>query len=273
MEKLTDLELPFLPREGVPVPRQGPLEVAPDTFVIRAITPSVGGTLTNMNSMVIRSAEPIIVDTGMVTDRAIWFDDVFSLVDPDEVRWIYITHLDTDHSGNLVEALERCPNAGVITSLGESFRMSASFGIPLERIWVVENGRSFDVGDRTLRAVRPPLYDSPYTRGLLDPTTGVYYASDAFCSPMPEGPVDWADEIAPITWAKGMASFHYNSICPWVSLVDQARLRAEVDKLAGLGIDIIVGAHTPPIRGPSVHRAFEQLAELPSTVPPPAEPV
>ena len=42
-------------------PRQLPLEVARDTFLIRAVTPSVGGSWTNLNSMVIAGAEPIIV--------------------------------------------------------------------------------------------------------------------------------------------------------------------------------------------------------------------
>src|SRR5690349_6403412 len=75
-----------------PALRQEPLEVAPDTFVIRAAMPSVGGTSTCLNSMLIRGVQPVIVDTGMVTNRATWFEDVFSLVAPEEVRWIFISH-------------------------------------------------------------------------------------------------------------------------------------------------------------------------------------
>jgi flavorubredoxin len=214
--------------------------------------------------MVIRAAEPVIVDTGMVTHRAIWFDDVFSLVRPDDVRWIFVTHIDGDHAGNLVEALDRCPNASVVTSRPESFRVWACLGIPFERMRMVDNGETFAAGDRTLRAVRPPVYDSPYTRGLFDPATGVYYASDAFCAPMPKEPVDWVDEIPAPVWAEGMARFHHISLCPWVSLVDRALFQAEIDKLASLEIGVIAGAHTPAIRGSTVHRAFEQLADLPS---------
>lgn len=256
---------------SVPAPRQKPLEVAPDTFAIRALTPSVGGTWTNLNSMVIRAAEPVVVDTGMVTCRETWFEDVFSLVAPDDVRWIFITHNDSDHAGNLVEALERCPNAGLVTSNGESFRTWASFGVPFERMRMVDNGQSLDAGDRRLHAVRPPVYDSPYTRGLFDPATNVYYASDAFCAPNPQQPVDWADEIPEAQWAETMARFHHVSLCPWISLVDPTKFTSEVDKLAGLGVTVIVGAHTPPLRGSTVRRALDLLAALPSTVPPRAE--
>jgi flavorubredoxin len=251
----------------VPGPRQTPLEVAPDTFVVRALAPSIGGTWTNLNSMVIRASEAVIVDTGMVTNRALWFDDVFSLVTPDDVRWIFVTHIDGDHAGNLVEALDRCPNASVVTSRAESFRVWACLGVPFERMRMVNNGETFDVGNRKLRAVRPPVYDSPYTRGLFDPATGVYYASDAFCAPMPQVPVDWVDEIPGPMWAESMARFHHISLCPWLSLVDRALFQAEVDKLASLDIGVIAGAHTPAIRGSAVQHAFRQLAELPSYCP------
>jgi flavorubredoxin len=255
--------IPAAPDFSLTAPRQLPLEVAPETFAIRAIMPSVGGTWTNLNAMLIRGAEPVLVDTGMVTDRETWFEDVFSLVPPEEVRWIFVSHLDTDHSGNLLEALERCPNAKMVTSRGESYRVTASLGIAPERLLMLEEGEAFDAGDRKLRSLRPPVYDSPYTRGLFDERTHVYYASDAFCAPMPKGPVDWVHEIDPALWADGMARFHHSSLCPWVALADPALLQAEVDKLAALGIEAIVGAHSPVVERRSVEQAFVQLAALP----------
>jgi len=248
-------------------PRQLPLEVARDTFVIRAVTPSVAGTFTNLNSMVILSPEPVLVDTGMGIHRETWFADVFSLVAPEEVRWIFVSHLDTDHSGNLVEAMARCPSAMMVTSQGEAYRAGASLGIAAERMRILGADEGFDVGDRVLRASRPPVYDSPYTRALFDPATGVYYATDAFCAPMPEGLVDWSDDIAPALWAKGMTSFHHHTVCPWIAMVDPARFRAEVDRVAALAPQVIVSAHAPPIGKAAVPRALAQLAELPTIMP------
>jgi len=261
----------FIPDTSSPPPRQSPLEVAPETFVIRALTPSVGGSWTNLNSMVILGAEPIAVDAGMGTHRESWFEDLFSLVAPEKLRWIFLTHLDCDHSGNLVEALERCPNARVISSRGESFRVNASLGVPFERMTMVDNGESFEIAGRRLQAVRPPVYDSPYTRGLFDHSTAVYYASDAFCAPIPVDPVDWAEEIAPDQWADGMARFHYSSLCPWVALTDRRAFRGEVERLGALGMTTIVSGHSPAIRGASVAKALELLAGLPDAVPAPLD--
>ncbi|WP_052223087.1 oxygen-binding di-iron domain-containing protein [Novosphingobium malaysiense] len=253
----------FIPDLTLTPPRQEPLQVASETFVIRALTPSVGGTWTNLNAMLIRAAEPVIVDTGMVTSREQWFADLFSLVAPDEVRWIFITHNDSDHSGNMVEALQRCPNAKLVTSRGEAFRCAASFGISYERMHMVDPGETFDAGDRTLRAVRPPVYDSPYTRGLFDHSTGVYYASDAFCAPNPEAPVDWVEDIDPSAWATTMAQFHLASLCPWIGLVEPAAFQRELSGLEQLGIAALVSAHAPAMRGRSVRQAFANLARLP----------
>ena len=247
--------------------RQQPLAVARDTFLVRANQHSLGGSVsTSMNSLVIRAAEPVIVDTGMVTDRVTFFEDVFSLVEPDDVRWIYLTHDDDDHSGNLTEALERCPNATVVMSWAARGRTCAAFGIPGERVRAVDHGQGLDVGDRTLQAVRPPVYDNAYTRGVFDPTTRVYFAADAFCAPMPAEPVDRVDQMPEQMWAEGFALFHHNSLCPWITLVDAAKYDAEVAKLAAIGAEVITSAHGPTITSTSLDRAFELLAGLPTAV-------
>jgi flavorubredoxin len=253
-----------------PTPRQPPLQVAPETFLVRAVQRSLGSALTtNHNSLVIRAAEPVIVDTGMVTNRVEWLEDVFALVEPQDVRWIYLTHDDDDHSGNLSEAIDRCPNATIVMSWAAMGRTCAAFDIPRERVQPVDDGQTFDAGDRTLRAVRPPVYDSAYTRGLFDPTTRVLHAADAFCAPMPAEPVDRVDQIPVQMWEEGFALFHHASLCPWVTIVDEGKFAAEVRRLAAIGADLIVGSHTPVITGPSIARAFELLAGLPSATPPP----
>ena len=251
----------------MPTLRQRPLEVAPDTFLVRANQHSLGGSVsTSMNSLVIRAMEPVVVDTGMVTDRATFFEDVFSLVEPDDVRWIFLTHDDDDHSRNLVEALERCPNAMVVMSWAAIGRTCAAFGIPHERVRAVDHGQGLDVGDRTLQAVRPPVFDNAYTRGLFDPTTRVYFAADAFCAPMPPEPVDRVDQMPEQMWAEGFALFHHSSLCPWITMVDAAKYEVEVAKLAAIGAEVITSAHGPTITSGSLDRAFALLAGLPTAV-------
>ena len=98
------------------------------------------------------------------------------------MKWIYLSHDDVDHTGNLTTVLEMCQNATLVTNWFSVERMAADTILPLDRMRWVNDGESFSVGDRTLTAVLPPVFDSPTTRGLYDAKTGVYWAADAFAT-------------------------------------------------------------------------------------------
>ena len=84
-----------------------------------------------LNSMVICGAEPVIVDTGTVANRSQWLDDVFGLVDPTDVRYVFISHDDVDHTGNLAQVMEHCPHATLLASWALVERFSNAFEFPL----------------------------------------------------------------------------------------------------------------------------------------------
>jgi flavorubredoxin len=255
---------PIAPTMHVP-----PTEIGPDTFVIHQIQPALGQPLfVYLNSMVIRGAEPVVVDTGTPANRQRWLNDVFSLVEPDDVRWIFLSHDDVDHSGNLDQMMTACPNATLVCNWAMIERHTNCFDFPLDRCRWVMHDEPLDVGDRTLHALRPPLYDSPTTRGLFDPTTGVYWAVDSFATPLPDPDLPIAD-LDPEFWQFGMTLFAFGALCPWLALVDHDKFGRAVDGIQGLNITTIAGCHTPVIEGPFIERAFGIIRELPSVEPPP----
>lgn len=248
-----------------------PVEIAPETFLIRSAQLGFGAPVSvNLNSLVIRGREPVIVDTGIHSNRPAWLADVASIVDPADVRWVFLSHDDEDHTGNLAEILELCPSATLVTAWATVERMACVIKVPVDRMRWVGDGDSFDAGDRILHALRPPVFDNPTTRGLFDPTTGVYWASDAFATPMPPQPVDHVAELDPEQWAQGMAMFAYHALSPWLSIVDAHRFQATVRRVELLDPTVIVGAHSPVISGPHLRAAFDHVMFLPETPVPPA---
>ena len=184
----------------------------PKRSVIHQIQPALGQPLfVYLNSMVIRGKEPVIVDTGTPANREQWLKDAFSLVEPEDVRWVFLSHDDVDHSGNLEEVMSACPNAQLVCSWAMIERHTNCFDFPLDRCRWVMHEESFDVGDRTLHALRPPLYDSPTTRGLFDSSTGVYWSVDTFATPLPDPHVGVAD-LDPEFWDFGMTLFAYGAL-------------------------------------------------------------
>ncbi|MDQ2650090.1 MAG: flavodoxin [Actinomycetota bacterium] len=255
---------PLCPTIHVP-----PTKVAADTWVIHSVQEALGQPLfVYLNSMVIKGAEPMIVDTGTIANRDKWLEDVFSLVDPEDVKWVYLSHDDVDHTGNLEQTMDACPNARLVCNWSMVERHSNCFEFPLDRSRWVMDGESLDIGDRTIVAMRPPVYDSPTTRGLFDPTTGVYWSADTFATPLPDPGAGIAD-LDRDFWEFGLTLFTYGALSPWLSLVDPAKFGATVDRVQDLGITTIAGCHSPVIEGQFIDQAFDFLRTLPSIDAPP----
>lgn len=102
---------------GLSGERIAPIEIAPDTFVIHdSYAPPGAPAAVHMNAMLIRGAEPVVVDTGTPLNRTGYLHGLFSLVDPTDVRWVFISHDDIDHYGNLHEVMAACPNATLVAN-------------------------------------------------------------------------------------------------------------------------------------------------------------
>ena len=253
-----------------PEVHHAPRQVAADTWLIQQVQPALGQPLfVYLNSLVILSKEPVIVDTGTPANRRQWLEDVFSIVEPNDVRWVFLSHDDVDHTGNLEEVMDACPNARLVVNWPMHERHTNAFNFPIDRcIWNM-SGDSFDAGDRTLVALRPPCYDSPTTRGLFDPTTGLYWSVDTMATPVLATPTENVEELDAEFWAQGVGLFAYGAICPWLSIVDPERYAETVRQIEQLDVSLIVGCHTPVIDGSRVNDAFTMLRELPLIEPPP----
>ncbi len=137
--------------------------LAPDTHLIRILGgEGVSPVAIHLNSMVITGREPIVVDTGAGVARDLWFEAVEAVVDPADVRWIFLSHDDPDHTGNLLEMLDRAPRATLVTNWFTVERLSASYQLPMDRMRWVNEDESFHAGDRELRAVLPAHLRQPH---------------------------------------------------------------------------------------------------------------
>ncbi len=249
-------------------PRHLPVEIAPETWVIQD-TAGDGrpGPVVHMNSMLIRGSQPIVVDTGVADNRDRYFEDLFGLVEPEDLRWVFVSHDDPDHYGNLNELLQRCPNATLIANWFICERMGSLLAVPPTRWRWLGDGESLDLGDRTLSALRPPLYDSPTTRGLFDSRTGVYWGSDCYACPV-SGGTEFADDLDPDEWAGGLTVFaKWNS--PWAELVDPQRYAAACRRIEDLPLQAIASTHGPTIGASDLARAHELVRSIPTAAAPP----
>lgn len=237
-----------------------PHQLTTDTWLIPTYAPAMPGTWVGAHSMVIRGAEPIIVDTGASLVRDQWFDAVFSVVEPEDVRWVFLSHDDHDHIGNLLEVLERCPDATLVANFSITNRLSGDVELPPQRMRWLDAGDSFDAGDRTMHLVRPPMFDSPTTRALFDSSTRALWAVDSFGSLVHDEVYELGD-VPPDLYAESFDLLNsWNT--PWMEWVDIERFGAHVAASRDLRPDVVASAHGPVLRGAQIDDAFERTLAL-----------
>ena len=107
-----------------------PFAAAPDTHVIPTYWPVPNVGVIPMNAFVIRAAEPVLVDTGTAALTDEFVDALASIVRPADLRWIWLTHEDRDHTGSLLRLLELAPQAKVVTTFMAIGRMLPERPVP-----------------------------------------------------------------------------------------------------------------------------------------------
>lgn len=225
--------------------------LTPDITVMADNAPIPGIGFLPVNAFVLRAAEPVVVDTGLSLADRNFLETLGSVVDPSDVRWIWLTHPDRDHTGGIFDLLDAAPHARVVTTFLGAGIMSTERPLPLDRVYFLNPGESLEVGDRTLRAFRPPLFDNPATVGFYDDRSRTCFASDCFGAPMPTeelaasstvGDVP-ADDLrtGQLLWA--------TIDSPWVHNVDPGRYLQTVQPLGEMDPALILSSHLPPAVG------------------------
>jgi metallo-beta-lactamase superfamily protein len=204
-----------------------------------------------VNTFVIHASQPVVIDTGLGTPDKDFVADLATVIDPADVRWIWLTHPDRDHTGGLFNLLDVAPHARVITTYLGVGALGCERPLPMDRIYLLNPGQSLDVGDRTLTGLRPPLFDNPATVGVIDGKSGAFFSSDCFGGPMPSADVATSPDVreAPADELRGAQLLWAGVDSPWIHQVDRERFRTSVEPVRQLDASAIFSTHLPPAFG------------------------
>jgi glyoxylase-like metal-dependent hydrolase (beta-lactamase superfamily II) len=242
-----------------------PYQAAPDVHVLPTHLALPGAGVLTVNAYVLLAEEPVLIDTGMGSDSDQFLDALASIIDLKALRWVWLTHDDADHTGSIQRVFELAPHARLATHALSALRMSSWWPVPLDRVHAVRVGDHLSVGDRTLRAVPPPLYDNPMSTGLLDEATGALFSVDSFGAFLPE-PTQDAAEVAHEALAGGMQAWAASD-SPWAHLLDRQRFAQVLEGVRRLQPTQIFSSHLPAASGTSLERFLQVLESVPDAEP------
>jgi hypothetical protein len=217
-----------------------------------------------VNTFVLHAEQPLVIDTGLSTPDKDFVTELSDVIDPADIRWVWITHPDRDHTGGLWSLLEAAPDARLVTTFVGVGIMSTEWMVPMDRVYLLNPGQKLDLGDRTVTGYRPPLFDNPATVGLLDDKSGTLFASDCFGGPMSSPELAMGGDVRAVgDDERRAAQLLWAAIdSPWVRHVDGRKFAATVDTFRGLDPSAILSTHLPPAIGMN-EAMFAMLDETP----------
>jgi flavorubredoxin len=218
-----------------------------------------------VNAFVLHAAEPVLVDTGLTLESADFMTALRSVIDPAELKWIWLTHPDADHTGSLHELLELNPDLKVITTFLGVGIIGLSNPLPLDRVHLLNPGQSLSVGDRTLTAVKPPAFDNPSTTGLFDDKSRSLFSSDCFGALLQQVP-ERAEDLSKEELRQGQVMWATVD-APWLHRVDRGVFSQDLRTIRALDPDMVLSSHLPAASGAMFDQLIESLAMAPDADP------
>jgi flavorubredoxin len=234
-------------------------QVQPDVHILPSFFPLPGlGTLA-VNAFVLKSRQPVLIDTGLHQDSKEFIRQLESIMAPEDLRWIYLTHPDQDHVGSLMPLLNRLPRLKLITTFLGHGILSLFAPIPPDRVYYLNPGESFDAGDRRLSCLQPPTFDNPSTAALYDEKSGVLFSSDCFGAVLNQ-PVDDARELNAEELGRGQVLWTTVD-SPWLHKVNEKMFMEELQTIRSMAPSLVLSAHLPPAPGALTERMLQSLAQ------------
>ena len=131
------------------------------------------------NSYLIVDQKKVLVDLTKVTQEVAFLSQLHELIDPSELDYIVVNHMEPDHTGAIRILRELAPQATILGTAKCVNMLSSFYGIT-EGVKAVADGETLSLGEKTLRFVSIPFVHWPETMATYEATERVLFSCDAF---------------------------------------------------------------------------------------------
>lgn len=192
------------------------------------------------NSYLVRGSEGVcVMDTVKKEFSDQFFKRLEFLCDYEEIRYIVLHHLEPDHSGALIELMERAPQAKLIISGRAVLMLKALVKKDIEFETVI-TGQTISLGDKTIEFLSTPFLHWPDTMSSYLHEDKILFSGDVFGSHYYDERL-YDDEVGDFSYA---FKYYYQHIMrPFKQYVLQA-----LQLYKQFEIELIAPLHGPVLR-------------------------
>ncbi|MFZ2412954.1 MAG: FprA family A-type flavoprotein [Candidatus Cryosericum sp.] len=160
----------------------------------------------------------------------------------DHLDYLVAQHAEQDHSGSIPAVLARYPDAVLVTNPKAKELLQEHLDIADDRFRTVADGETLSLGDKTLRFIYLPWVHWPETMGTYVEEDRVLLSCDFFGSHRAQARMFAERNIV----MRGAKRYYAEIMMPFRGFILK-----NLDKLAGIQIDMIGPSHGPVYKDPA----------------------
>ncbi|MEN6478554.1 MAG: FprA family A-type flavoprotein [Anaerolineales bacterium] len=216
------------------------------------------------NSYLVLDEKKALIDMARSGHGGALLQQVEDLVNPAELDYVVLNHLEPDHTGAVSLLYHLAPHAEFLMSAKAVPMLAAYYGIT-ERVRAVADGEELPLGAKKLRFVATPFVHWPETMVTYEEQTRVLFSCDAFGGYGALHGAIFDDDCIDMSFYEREALRYYVNI---VARFSGPVLKA-IDKLQGVPIDVVAPSHgliwrSDPMRIVSLYAQWAKLATEPA---------
>lgn len=193
---------------------------------------------------------PLLFDAGSHVHRGQIMDNLKELLGGTQPGYIFLTHTELPHTGNLNAILKAWPKTKLVVSSAILPHVELPWWVTEDQVQYGYAGTEGSYGDRRISFSDGILKDQPGTHWMFDEQTGTLFTADAFGYLFPEmADLKFDDELdggIPQEWFQN----YHESAFRFLPLVSGTKVNADIAKVfAKRKVNVIAPTHGNAIRG------------------------
>lgn len=186
------------------------------------------------NSYLIKDDKLCIMDSVDEDVTGEWLKNIEEAAEGKSIDIIVVLHMEPDHSGSLIDIVEKYPDIKIYTSMAASNMMKQFFKEDLsDRTVIIKEGDKLTLGSHTLSFIAAPMIHWPEVMMAYEEKEKVLFSADAF------GKFGVRNAEAD-DWACEARRYYFNIVGKYGAQVQNLLKKAE-----GLDIEHICALHGP----------------------------
>ncbi|PRX34823.1 flavorubredoxin [Orenia metallireducens] len=135
---------------------------------------------TTYNSYLLKTEKPTVIDTVDISFGKIFIDKLSEHIDPAEIKYIVINHVEPDHSGGLPALTNKAKDAVIVTTELGAKELKEMYRLHDREFLIVKDGDKLDIGGKQLIFFETPYLHTEETMITYCIEDKVLYPCDIF---------------------------------------------------------------------------------------------